>query len=460
MEPHWKEIIPGDQYVVSIDGPLNEGDSRVLTFLYQPLIGPICISLYMTLRHQVEHNHLQSEPVSHYYIMNLLNLNLTDIYIARQKLEAIGLLESYSKEEGDNRSFIYMVKPPLSPNQFFSDGLLNIYLYQKIGRDYYNRLKHFFADTSLDTSGFVNVTKGFQQVFSSGISYPYHDLMDDREQNYTYPTRHEAHPVTVSPEFFDFDLFFAGLNEALVPKRAITNEIKEVILKLAFLYGIDVIQMKNIVQDSMNMENKIDVDTLRKNARDWYTIEHYNSLPKLVDRNQSPIYQSEIDVPKTKEERLIRYLETVSPREFLADLSEGSEPTKSDLRLIEDIMLNQKLSPGVVNVLIHYCMLQNDMKLSKPYVETIASHWARKKVKTVQEAMELGKSEHRKYLERQKVKKEKKSTTTRRKPIRSEQVPDWIENPAQTQPQQSEEERKKFELEKKKLEERLKKYKK
>ena len=32
MEPHWKDIIPGDQYIVSVDGELNQGDSKVLTF--------------------------------------------------------------------------------------------------------------------------------------------------------------------------------------------------------------------------------------------------------------------------------------------------------------------------------------------------------------------------------------------------------------------------------------------
>ena len=52
----------------------------------------------MTLRNQIELGKLRSEPTSHYYIMNLLDLNLPEIYSARQKLEAIGLMETFVKK--------------------------------------------------------------------------------------------------------------------------------------------------------------------------------------------------------------------------------------------------------------------------------------------------------------------------------------------------------------------------
>lgn len=458
MEPHWKEIIPGDQYIVSIDGQQNLGDPKVLTLLYQPLIGPVCISLYFTLINQVENGRLQTEPVSHYYLMNLLDLNLPQIYEARQKLEAIGLMETYVKEDEDLRSFIYTMKPPLSPQQFFTDGLLNIYLYQKVGREYYNRLKLTFADQAIDKTGFDKVTKGFQEVFSSS-HFPYHEQLEEDDMQVQYPSKEEPSPVTVQPLHFDFELFFAGLNDSVIPKQAITPEVKDVIAKLAFLYDIDVIQMKNILYSAINEQNQIDIEALRKAARDWYTIEHYSSLPKLVDRTQSPIYQSEIDVPKTQEEKMIQYFDTVSPRQVLADLSEGAQPLESDIRLIEEIMVKLNLTPGVVNVLIHYCMLRTDMKLTKSFVERIASHWSRKKVKTVKEAMELAKSEHRKYAEWQQQKDKKPTQRKATRTTRQEPIPDWLKNDAQTK-QVEVDSNIDFEAEKKKLEERLKKYKK
>ncbi|WP_413789058.1 DnaD domain protein [Bacillus kandeliae] len=95
---------------------------------------------------------------------------------------------------------------------------------------------------------------------------------------------------------------------------------------------------------------------------------------------------------------LITYLKETSPRQILIDIS-GSLPSKADLKVVEGVMFQYKLPAGVVNVLIQYVFLKTDMKMTKSYVEKIASHWARKKVKTVEQAMELAKKEHQQYLQ-------------------------------------------------------------
>ncbi|OXB99476.1 helicase DnaB [Bacillus thuringiensis] len=103
---------------------------------------------------------------------------------------------------------------------------------------------------------------------------------------------------------------------------------------------------------------------------------------------------------------LMKQLEEISPKQLLKEISGGAEATKADLRIVEDVMINQKLPPGVVNVLIYYVMLRNDMKLPKSYVEKLAGHWARKKISTVAEAMALVKEENRQYQEWAEKKKE------------------------------------------------------
>lgn len=143
MAQHWQEILPIDRYIVSANGLLYDYDRKVLTFLYQPLIGSTCLSLYMTLWAEVEENRLWSESSSHHLLMNLLGMNLKDIYEARLKLEGIGLLKTYMKKDEEERSFIYELIPPLTPEQFFQDGMLNIYLYRKIGKNHFARLKRF-----------------------------------------------------------------------------------------------------------------------------------------------------------------------------------------------------------------------------------------------------------------------------------------------------------------------------
>ena len=131
MTQHWQELLPIDHYVVAANGILHEYDRKILTFLYQPLVGASCLSLYMTLWAELEENRLWSESHSHHSIMNFMDMNLKQIYESRLKLEGIGLLKTFVKKEEERRSFVYELQPPLTPEQFLLDGMLNIYLYRK-----------------------------------------------------------------------------------------------------------------------------------------------------------------------------------------------------------------------------------------------------------------------------------------------------------------------------------------
>jgi replication initiation and membrane attachment protein len=468
MVQHWQEIQPIDRYLVASNGLLNDYDRKILTFLYQPLIGPISFTLYMTLWAQVEENRLWSETNSHHHLMSFTGLSLKAIYEARLKLEGIGLLKTLVKNEEGVRSFVYELQPPLPPNQFFMDGMLNVYLFQKIGKNQFLKLKRFFSDQSVEAlETYKNVTRSFTDVFESDVPSIVHhsstmneDLLEQEGQ--AFVGRLTPREIQVELSSFDFDLLLAGLSESLVPRKAITKKVREAISNLAYLYGIDAIQMKNLVMTAMDdVQNEVNIEELRKAARDWYQLENHDSLPSLIDKIQPPLHQADMDVPKTREEKLIRYLETTSPRQLLIDISGGAEASKGDLQIIEDVMFKQKLLPGVVNVLIQYVLLKTDMKLTKSYIDKIASHWARKKVTTVQEAMELAKKEHRQYIEWAENKKKTK-TAGKKQPIRTEALPEWFneqddqENSDKTTKPQN----RQYEEKKREIEEKLKKYKK
>jgi replication initiation and membrane attachment protein len=464
MVQHWQVLLPVDQYEVASDGLLHDYDRKVLVFLYQPLIGTTCLSLYMTLWSELEENRLWSSSHSHHSLMNFMDLGLNDIYQARIKLEAIGLLKVYEKKDEQSRSFIYELIPPLTPEQFFLDGLLNIYLYRKIGKSQYSRLKRFFSEEYIDSrKDFNEITKSFHDVFMSSEfdSLPY----DSNAEKISQPDgegvfigRHEQDGIQISSGLFNFTLLEAGLNESLVPKKAMNGRVKQAISNLAFLYGIDAIQMKNIVISAISSENEIDVEELRKSARDWYQFQNHDRLPALVDRTQPLPMQTQKKEPESKEEEFLRYLEVTSPRQFLKDISGGAEPSRSDLQIIEDVMFQQKLLPGVINVLIHYCLLKTDMKLTKAYVEKIASHWARKKINTAKDAMLLAQNEHRQYMEWANNKKTSGSGK-KKKPIRTEMLPDWFDesDTQESSPKNTKESSEDLELKKREFEETLKK---
>ena len=117
---------------------------------------------------------------------------------------------------------------------------------------------------------------------------------------------------------------------------------------------------------------------------------------------------------------MIYTFENVSPYEFLKSSYNNAEPTARDKKIVENLMIDQKLSPGVVNVLIDYVLRINNKKLNKDYIETIAGQWKRLNIETVKEAMDLCRKEHKKTKKSGNfIKKEKEEKNVK--------LPDWFD---------------------------------
>lgn len=416
-ERHWKELVPVDRYMVRASGVLQSFDRKILTMLYQPLLGYRGFSLFMTLWSELDQDRLWGEVTTHHGIMTTMQCNLKDIHQERIKLEGIGLLKTWVKEDEHSRTFIYELQPPLSPDAFFSEPMLTIYLYNRLGKTKYLSVKKYFSDEAIPEADYTQITRQFNDVFQSvqaeNIAYAANEetmeelqLSEDKE----WIGRKAGREPEVGKSEFDFELFYAGLSDVVIPKKAITAKVKQAIQKLAFIYQIDPITMKDLMMNVIDEDDMINLEKLRKAARDWYQLEYHNTLPSLVEKTQPANLKQFTDKnPSSKEEQLIQQLENVSPKAMLTDLSGGAEPSVSDLRIVEDVMFKQQLTPGVTNVLLYYVLLKTDMKLNRKYVEKIASHWARKQVKTVSAAMELAKEEHRQYQNWADTKTTKKS---------------------------------------------------
>ena len=226
MNQLWNHIQPVDRYQVSLNGILHDLDRKVISLLYQPLIGAGCFSLYMTLWSEVEENRLSSEEWTHYHLMNFLSLNLREIYEFRIKLEGMGLLKTFVQKAGEERIFIYELQPPLSPEQFFTDGMLNVFLYRKLGKAHFSRLKKYFSDISPVTHEFQEITCSFQDVFATQAGGT-NIFMDEEGQNesqvmsdHEYFARRETSSIKIENTHFDFELLRAGLHEMILPQKA------------------------------------------------------------------------------------------------------------------------------------------------------------------------------------------------------------------------------------------------
>jgi replication initiation and membrane attachment protein len=404
-------------------------DLKVVTLLYQPLIGAKAYSLYMTLFGEV----FEGES-THHSLMNHSQMNLQNIFEERKKLEAIGLLKTYRKNEGDDRTFLYELLPVLTPEDFFQDDVLSVYLYGRLGKDRYLEVKkRICLKQDVQSDGFDEVTSSFNDVFHSlhqseiraGLDSEVHQTTatnGDRKR----PTMKDSVPQ-FSHEDFDFDTLVKDLSSFIIPADVLNDAMKEAIHRLAFIYHISPLEMSSIVQQAYFRDDELTPTSLRHEVQRWYKIEKPGQLPKLSERTQRVESKSESRQERTPEEMMIETFETISPRALLERYSEGGRAASADLRLIDTIMFDQKLPVGVINVLIDYVLNTNDMKLVHSHVEKIASQWKRKKISTVREAMALAKTEHQNYQAyKQKKTTNQTSRTYSRQQVRKDKLPEWM----------------------------------
>lgn len=402
-------ILPADTYTVINKTILDDTDHKILTMLYQPIIGYQAISLYESLKDDLDKQGIISEEFTHHHLMSTMQLSLQEIIIAREKLEGIGLLKTYIKEENTN-NYVYLLYSPLTPEEVFNHPILNIVLYNNVGKQEYDKLINYFKTPKINLRGFQDITKSFDEVFSS-IEKTSMDTITDISKK-------QSNNIEIS-KGIDFNELIASIPEQEITEKTFNDEIKDLINSLCFTYNIKTYDMINLVRNSLNEKGQIDKTSLRKSCRNYYQFEHDSSLPTLIYKKQ-PEYLKKPDGDSSKWAKMVYTFESITPYELLRAKYKGAEPTDRDKRLIESLLIDQKLSPGVVNVIIAYTLKTNNEKLTKSYVETIAGQMKRLNIQTVEEAMKVTEKEHKKM---------NKSTnkSTYQKPKVKEELPNWFE---------------------------------
>ena len=119
-----KSLMPADTYIVTSKTILSSEDHKLLSSLYQPIVGSVAISLYFSLWSYLDGSECLSLEWTHHQLMANMKLKLSEIEVARTKLEAIGLLKTYFKEDHINH-YVYQLYAPLSSREFFHNPILN-----------------------------------------------------------------------------------------------------------------------------------------------------------------------------------------------------------------------------------------------------------------------------------------------------------------------------------------------
>ncbi len=397
-------LYPADIYQVIDKSLLEERDKFILNMLYMPIIGTTAVSLYLKLQSETNNTYISSE-LTHHHLMTSMSMSLDNLKEARLKLEGIGLLKTYY-HKGEINSYVYELYSPVSASEFFSHPIFNIVLYNNVGKSEYNRLLDFFKLPHISLKDYEEVTASFDTVFKSR-NYTTFELGNEEVIS--------KNKLLLKYELdYDFDIILSSLPKEMFNPKCLNKSMKDLIINLSFLYEIDPVTMADIIRASLTEKGNIDKEELRKNTRNYYQFNNDNRLPSLLFKSQ-PEYLKSASGDNTKKGRIIKVFESYSPYEFLKAKYRGVKPTQRDMKLLENLLIDLKLNPAVVNVLIDYTLKTNNNKLVTSYVETIAGQWKRSNIETASEAMAMAEKEHKKKFKVEE--KAKKKTKV---------VPEWF----------------------------------
>ena len=401
-----RNILPADTYKVFNRAFIENKEKDIIVSLYQPIIGVLAVNLYLTLTNDLSADNIESDYLPHQHLMGIMGVNLDTIVEARKKLEAVGLLKTFFREDTIN-NYIYVLYAPLSANEFLNHPILNIVLYNNLGKMEYDNVVNKYRSKKITTKDYEDITTTFDKVFKSvnGYAFTNEDIIDEKTRKIEIDSN------------IDINLIINSIPSRMISSKCFNKETTDLIINLAYIYKIDNLNMQGLVRNSINERGMIDKDELRNACRNFYQFENNGKLPTVI-YNRQPEYLKEPEGNKSSIAKMIYTFENVSPYEFLKNSYNNAEPTSRDKKIIENLMLEQKLSPGVVNVLIYYVLKINNKKLNKEFIEAIAGQWKRLNIETVKEAMEICRKEHKKVS---------KTVIPKTKKEVNENLPEWFD---------------------------------
>lgn len=369
-------IVAKDSYKVNRISEISIQSVESLMWFYQPLIGSQAVALYLTLNSE---GFIQPQFDTHQRLCEVLNCSIDQLLEARKKCEQAFLIKTFHQQQGTRNFYLYECLPPLPIASALIHQVLGRWYYKMMGRESFDQLKNRFVKEFLSSDSFTNVSESFEPSILS--------TWDDQKETTYQQIKPEKQKSNEHLKItFNTAKFLRNFSALAFPIEARTAENIRIIEEGGTLYNIDEEKMQVLVSRCVSLKDKwLDVEKLKKKMRDTKIQE----MPLPED----PFMANSVA--------------------FLQSKQHGISVSAADKRLIEYLLLEMKLSSEVVNVLIDYALTQNDMRLSRPYVEKIASTLVRLQVKNKEEARDA-----------------LYASFSKKKTGRKDEMPEWWNEPA------------------------------
>lgn len=383
-----------DKFNIYASSSLSTDDYITLSLLYEPLIGSESYVMYQMLFAVVERVGLKSESFYYEGLLDLLGLTDEKFNDNRLKLEAIGLLETFTNSE----SFVLLLKHPLTPRQFLVDSEFSIYLNSRVGDKMFNYLISRFKIEKFDRKGYRNLTVNFNDVFETidtSLKNEVKDVILGRKPN---------SPVKMKNYSFDYEYFLNSIDRQYISYESM-EKFKNNIINKSYVFGFDEDEMISLYNESINRNGLFDLKLLNKKAYELYKYKSNNNTPYLGEKQND------------EEDDVLTILANTSIKDLL-DAYWPNYPS-TYLKTINDIYETIDLDRSVLNILVYRILKEKNGELpTLQYFKKASLTWIERGITTPELALE--------YIKRaNKDKKEVSKSTQIKENVKTN---DWIED--------------------------------
>lgn len=358
---------------------MTPNEQEALTVLYLPIIGRDAFTLYMALYYQREE---VGHPLSHLNLFDQLVLDQAKFIAAREKLEALGLVQTFQQDLQQGTQWVYKLFTPNNAQKFLAEPLLASLLAHYLGQDSYAKLVSRYTEKQEEITG-NNVTKSFFDVIGS-------KSFEHIEPSPIEGTDEVALNFAISPNNqLDVDLIGDMLKSNGVTKANLLKNIEELQLYKQ-LYDLTDLEIVRLIQTTLNADATLNLITMqRKLAQDYHD---QQIRPATTAKNTHQMKQPNEAVentskPQKAEQALIEAAKTLSPLQFLGKLrtQKNGFVTDAEQKTITKMIKEGHLPDEVLNIVIYQLVVrEGKASLSQALVQTIVNDWRQAGISSAQ----------------------------------------------------------------------------
>lgn len=426
---------PKEPFYVANEVELDSERLKVLTRLYQPIIGIFGVGLYMTLMNEFDTVPLSSDYKTLYQLQDQTNSTLKDLFDNLHRLEGIGLVKTFV---GTNpilgEVIIFRLQKVPTAREFFGTFLLSSLLLERIGAPAYKRLVNEFTPRDvLNMKDTEEVTSDFFEVFHLSAQKaiePEAEVKEAYQKVGSQPQR-TLKAAKGPKNKIDWQFLIDSFSVYDINKTEIELHKNEIYQIMNF-YDLSELQFVDAAIPTLSaVDQKLDMRAIQISADEKFNSEHNAKF--ISDQMQSAQKEKEennVAAPKLSEDeqKLAKEMAEARPVDFLHELkrAQGQITTSNERRVAYQLENDYGLMREMVNAVI-YAAVKSRMTLYLSSAENIIKDWNRRKITTAAEAI-VRVREHEQEKQTKKTQHQEKSKQAgnyRSKKPRLTQGVDW-----------------------------------